>query len=144
MTFLRLEDPKLLATYMTPMRVSLSSLWLRLLPHEGVLYKLPRWFKLLLSSQPGLLLFHFQHHTSLLLLLFNPLVITPLSLCLCIFHLRLLFFSFLLLQRFHLYDGLLRWLNWDTLLRLWTSCGTLITTSLFHWLLHRLQPLLLQ
>lgn len=97
--------------YMIP----LSSLRLRLLPHLVGLNQGSR-LQLLLSllSQPGLLILHLLHHSSLLLLLFDPLIITPISLSLRILHLRFLFsswFGLFLFNRFDLYNllGLFSW-----------------------------------
>ena len=56
-----------------------------------------------------MLILHFCHHSRLLLLLFNSLVVASIGLCLCILHFRLLFiswFSFFLLYRLNRYNFL--------------------------------------
>ena len=86
--------------------ISVSSLGLWCFPHHlASVNERTRRFELVigLSSEPGLLLFHFLHHPGLLLLFLYPLVITSLGLCASISHfwfLLLFFFRFFCRSRF--------------------------------------------
>ena len=69
-------------------RISLPCLGLWCFPNLATLNHLPALkLNIGLSSKPSLLLFHFLNYLSLLLLLFDSLVITPLRLCTGILHL---------------------------------------------------------
>ena len=100
--------------------------------------KVPRRFKLLLSSNPGLLLFHLLHHPRLLLLLFDPLIIASFGLSACILHLRLLFLLLLLFHRLHLDHGLVRLFQRRPLTRFRTASRAIFSFSSIHPLLLKL------
>ena len=118
---------KTLAVAVITRLISLGSLGLRLLSMGGVLDQLTWRLVLLLLTCPSLLFFHFKHHLSLLLLLFNSLVIWPISLCLSISHFRFLLLILLLFNRLDLDNSLLWLLYWNSCTRFWGSCWTLIS-----------------
>jgi len=121
---------KTLAVAVITRLVSLGSLGLGLLSIGCILDQLTWWFVLLLGTCPSLLLFHLKHHLSLLLLLFNSLVIWPISLCLSISHFRFFLLVLLLLYRLDLDDSFLWLLYWDSCARFWWSCWTFISLVL--------------